>query len=99
MIQYTRLCCEFLLKYIVYSLYITKKLGCKLSAADDIMAAGFHWCPPLALFEAFEAVTDFYKLCQDRLEHHIVNIIREQHVLGHLEKSTYDYHKYILAKQ
>lgn len=94
-----RLCCEFLLKYIVYSLSAAKELGCRESAADDVMATGFHWCPPLAMLEAFSTVVDFIKLCEERLDGKIVDVIKEQNLLGNIPKSRYDYRRFVLAKR
>lgn len=94
-----KICCEFLLKYIIYSLNSTKELGCKVGAADDVMATGFHWCPPLAMLEAISMVTDFGKICEDRLDQRIINVIKKQHLLDGLEKSRYDYRKFMVAKQ
>lgn len=62
-------------------------------------AAGFHWCPPLALMEAFNTVTDFKKLCGERLAGDILRIIEEQELFKNIEKSRYDYRKFLLAKQ
>lgn len=84
------MCCRFLLKYIVYSLNTVKLLGCDMGAADDVMAAGFRWCPPSAMLEAFAAVTDFEELCRERLDMRIE--------LEGVGKSGYDYRKFILAK-
>lgn len=94
-----RLCCEFLLKYIVYSLSMAQELGCENRAVDAAMAAGFHWCPPLAMTEAFNSVADFRKLCEERLEEDIYQIIAEQKLLENLTKSRYDYRKFLLAKR
>lgn len=95
-----RLCCEFLMKYIVYSLSMAHELGCGNKAADAAMAAGFHWCPPLALMEAFNTVTDFKKLCEERLAGDILRIIEEQGLFkNNIEKSRYDYRKFLLAKR
>ena len=94
-----KLCCEFLLKYIVYSLSMAQELGCGNRAADAAMAAGFHWCPPLALMEAFNSVVDFRKLCEERLEPDILQIIVEKKLFDNLEKSRYDYRKFLLAKR
>ena len=94
-----RLCCEFLLKYIVYSLSAAKEIGCDMVAADDVMAAGFHWCPPLALVEAISTITDIEKLCEERLEPKIVDKIKKQQLLAGAERSRYDYRKFVLAKR
>lgn len=97
--QEARLCCEFLLKYIVYSLNTADELGCEADAADDVMATGFRWCPPLALLEAFSNVTDFKKLCMDRLDEKILSEIEKKQLLEKPIKSKYDYRRFILAKR
>lgn len=97
--QEARLCCEFLLKYIIYSLNTADELGCEGDAADDVMATGFRWCPPLALLEAFSQVTDFRKLCKDRLDEKILSEIEEKHLWEKVMKSKYDYRRFILAKR
>lgn len=97
--QEARLCCEFLLKYIIYSLNTADELGCEQNAADDVMATGFRWCPPLALLKAFSQVTDFKKLCMDRLDERIFSEIEEKQLLEKPMKSKYDYRRFILAKR
>lgn len=94
-----KFCCEFLLKYIIYSLASAKEMKCETAAADDVMASGFHWCPPLAMLEAFQTVVDFKLLCKERLSDDVMRVIEEQGLLENLEKSKYDYRKYILAKR
>lgn len=94
-----KLCCEFLLKYIVYSLNTSKMVGCKIGAADDVMATGFHWCPPLAMMEAISAVTNFENLCEERLEPQIVAILKTQRLLEGIDKSRYDFRRFMLAKR
>ena len=46
------ICRDFLRTYCEYSLFVAKEVGEKLSDVDDAMAAGFNWCPPLALSNA-----------------------------------------------
>ena len=41
--QEAEICLSFLLKYIIYSLYATEKVGYTVEAADDVMATGFNW--------------------------------------------------------
>lgn len=93
-----RLCLEFLLKYIVYSLSITKETGCGISDADDVMAQGFHWCPPLAMMEAISTAANFEELCEQRLEKSLIDMFREQQLVKELKKSDYDFRKFIWAK-
>lgn len=93
-----KICCSSLLKYIIYSMNAAKEVGCLYDAADDVMATGFNWCPPIALYEAFCEVTDFKKLCEDRLPAKIISVINDNHLLDNIGKSKYDYRRYILAK-
>lgn len=86
------------MKYIIYSLAKAKELGCDPSAADDVMAAGFHWCPPLALLDAIGSVTDFEKLCEERLEEKIVFAMKNLSLLKEAPKSHYDYRRFMIAK-
>ena len=51
-------CLKFLLQYIRYSLYTAGEVSFSPGAADDVMAAGFHWCPPIALYELLSEVCD-----------------------------------------
>lgn len=97
--QEAKLCCELLLKYIIYSLNAATLLKCGMDAADDVMAAGFHWCPPLALLEAFALAADFEKLCEEHLEPKIVGVINQRKLLDGVKKSRYDYRKFLLAKK
>ena len=50
--QEADICRDFLSSYIRYGLFASKEVGYDIHAADDVMAAGFGWCPPLALAEA-----------------------------------------------
>lgn len=93
-----KICCSSLLKYIIYSMNASKEMGCSYDASDDVMATGFNWCPPIALYEAFCEVTDFKNLCEERLSNEIVDVIRDNHLLDNVGKSKYDYRRYILAK-
>ena len=96
--QEAKICCEMLLKYIVYSMNASKETGCPYSSADDVMATGFRWCPPIAMYEAFSAVCDFNKLCKECLTSDINEIISKNNLLENVEKSKYDYRRFILAK-
>lgn len=46
------ICRYFLKDYVEYSLLGAKEVCEDLTAVDDAMAAGFNWCPPLALSNA-----------------------------------------------
>ena len=89
------LCCQMLLKYVVYSVKAALEVGFDIHSADDVMATGFGWCPPLAIVEAFGGKDSFVALCKDRLD-------LDTTMIDDLEKeiiqSKYDYRRYLKAK-
>lgn len=87
------ICRHFLLNYIVYSLYAAKEVGFSIDAADDVMATGFSWCPPLALYQALSTVSDVPSLIKDNLP----NICRKvdiDELLAEVKPSKFDYRLY-----
>ena len=84
---------SFLLKYIIYSLYATEEVGYSVTAADDVMATGFNWCPPMAMFQALSTVTDVKELIQMRLSE-ICNKVDITRLLADIRPSKYDYRLY-----
>ena len=51
----------------MYSLYATKEVGYTIEAADDVMATGFNWCPPLAMYQDLSTVVDIPTLIRENL--------------------------------
>lgn len=92
------LCCGFLLKYVLYSLKAAELVGYDVHSADDVMAAGFNWCPPLAMMEALGGMEIFYKLCQERLVPDMSEAVDMERLFHRAEPSKYDYRKFIKAK-
>jgi 3-hydroxyacyl-CoA dehydrogenase len=93
-----KICVEFLLEYIVYSLFVSEKVGSNIVAADDVMATGFNWCPPVALIDAFSTVSNFNSLVNERLRN-ISSKIDLEYLLRGLGTSTYDYRPYFKSKK
>ena len=91
--QEAEICLSFLLKYIVYSLYATEEVGYKTKAADDVMATGFNWCPPLAMYQALSTVANVPSLIKERLPE-ICQKIDVDHYLADVQPSKYDYRIY-----
>lgn len=88
--QEAEICRFFLLDYIVYSLYAAKEVGYAIEAADDVMATGFNWCPPLALYQAFSSVTDVPALIRENLPE-VCRRIDIDGILADVKPSKYDY--------
>ena len=97
-LQEAELCCSFLLKYVLYSLEATKNVGYDIHSADDVMAAGFNWCPPLATIEALGGKEIFHDLCMERIGEDILGKINLEELLAEAEPSRYDYRRFIKAK-
>ena len=91
--QEAEICISFLLKYIVYSLYATEEVGYDITSADDVMATGFNWCPPLAMYKALSSVADVHKLIKERLPE-ISSKVDVDRLLSDIKPSKYDYRLY-----
>ena len=88
--QEAEICLSFLLKYIVYALYATEEVGYTTGAADDVMAVGFNWCPPLAMYQALSTVADVPALIHERLQK-ICAKVDVDRLLTDVRPSKYDY--------
>ena len=86
------ICITFLLKYIIYSVNITKIICNDISNCDRAMADGFNWLPPLAMIGVLGSKKEVIKLCKKYLNIDVDSLISE------LPKSTFDYRKFIKAR-
>lgn len=91
--QEAQICLSFLLKYIVYSLYATEKVGYTVEAADDVMATGFNWCPPMAMYQALSTVADVPVLIRENLPD-VCKKVNIDDILAEVKPSKYDYRLY-----
>ncbi len=91
--QEAEICLAFLLKYIIYSLYTAEEVGYAIEAADNVMATGFNWCPPLAMYQALSLVADVPSLIKERLPE-IWDKIDVNHYLSEIKPSGYDFRPY-----
>lgn len=87
------ICRHFLLGYIVYSLFCAKEVAGTIGAADDVMATGFNWCPPLAMYKAFSLVADVKELIRNNLPD-VYNEVNIEELLNGIENSKYDFRSY-----
>ena len=91
--QEAEICLSFLLKYIVYSLFAAEEVGFDITSADDVMATGFNWCPPLAMYQALSTVADVPALIKERLPE-ICKVVDVNRLLADIKPSKYDYRLY-----
>ena len=92
------ICVGFLVRYVIYALKVTKEIGDTIAAADDVMAAGFNWVPPLAVIDAFGGEKAFLELCESRLDTSMLNKLDIYSLISDLPKSEYDYRRFFRAK-
>lgn len=92
------LCLCELLRYVLYSLSATEDVGYDIHSADDVMAAGFNWCPPLAMIEALGGKEHFKDLCKERISDNWLSVDTQDHLLNRVEKSKYDFRRFVKAK-
>jgi 3-hydroxyacyl-CoA dehydrogenase len=90
----SEMCLEFLIKYVIYSLVATEAVGYNIHSADDVMATGFNWCPPLAVIEALSGIIDFKSLVKERLDKSVLDVVDIDRLLANIEPSKYDYRMY-----
>lgn len=95
----TELCLYFLIKYVLYSRHATELGGYDIHAADDVMAVGFNWCPPLAMIQSLGGLDEFEKLCRERFGGGTLECVDLRHLLQRVESSKYDYCKFIKEKK
>ena len=93
------LCCKMLLKYVIYALNTTRMVGFCEHSADDVMATGFGWCPPLAIVDALGGKDRFLELCKERVEKDVIENIDLNALVNIIEKSKYDYRRFLKAKR
>ena len=92
------ICIQLLFKYVIYGLVITNAIGENIYAADDVMATGFNWVPPLAVVDAFGGSCEFEKIAKGKLSEEFLNKINIKEILRDIPNSKYDYRPFFRAK-
>jgi len=90
------LCLTVLLRYIVYSLVSAQAVVDSFHSADDVMAMGYSWCPPLAMIDALSAVEEVPSLIRRHIPSVCESVDMDRLWAG-VEKSAYDYRQYFRA--
>jgi 3-hydroxyacyl-CoA dehydrogenase len=92
------ICIQFLVKYVIYGIVTTKSIGENIYSADDVMATGFSWIPPLAVIDAFGGVDKFIAIAIEKLPKDFLSQININDILKDVPKSKYDYRPFFKAK-
>ncbi|MGF7012576.1 3-hydroxyacyl-CoA dehydrogenase [Lachnospiraceae bacterium PF1-22] len=96
--QEAQICVELLTKYVIYALHIADEVGDSITAADDVMATGFNWIPPIAYIEAWGGVDEFIEYVKSNFSEDISRHTSILDILKRASKSEYDYKMYFRAK-
>jgi len=92
------ICIQFLIKYVLYGIVTTKSIGENIHSADDVMATGFNWVPPLAVIDAFGGVDIFKKIVIEKMPEDFLSKIDVDEILRDVPKSKYDFRPFFKAK-
>lgn len=94
----TKLCLEFLLKYVIYSLFVNQAIGEDINSADVVMATGFNWAPPLAIIDALGGEKEFLEVANNNLDKKYLNNVDLTNLVKGISRSLYDYRPFFKAK-
>lgn len=94
-----RLCARMLCEYLVYALWAAERVSGDVRSADDVMAAGFNWCPPLALVEAMELLGNVAELVRYHTDARVTEALDIERILDRLPASRYDFRRYFRAQR
>jgi len=92
------ICLQFILQYVIYSLFITKSIGENIFSADHVLATGYNWAPPLSIIDAFGGISRFRKLVFMKLSEKYILTADVDNILSGVTKSVYDYRPFFKAK-
>ena len=93
------ICKTMILKYIIYSLYITDDIAYDINACDDAMVTGFSWLPPIAWINILGEKNKIVELSEKYLDKKWVEIIKNKKFFEKIPaKSKYDYRHFLKAK-
>lgn len=91
-----RILMEMMLKYIIYSLKITNKVGNDIRDCDIAMAEGFNWIPPFALIELLGGNIKVIRYIEKYLKNdEVLEDFNIKSLLDREIKSIYNYRKFI----
>lgn len=93
------ICKKMILKYLIYSIYITKEVAYDINSCDDAMVTGFSWLPPIAWIDLLGGKDNIIELTKKHLEENWQNIVENETFFKDVpSKSKYDYRQFLKAK-
>lgn len=92
------ICLRLLMKYSIYSIYVSELIGEDIHSSDHVMANGFNWIPPLAFFDALRQVSSLDDIFNSVMSEEYLSQIKAENLASRIERSEYDYRSYLKAK-
>ena len=93
------ICKQMILKYIVYSIYISKEKTQDVYSCDNAMATGFSWLPPIAYIDFLGGKDQVKEMAEKYLEKDWINIINKYNIFDIIKReSKYDYRLFLKAR-
>ena len=94
-----KLCKSMVLKYVIYSIYVTKEVAYNINACDDAMVTGFSWLPPIAWINILGGKEKIIELTKKYLNKKWVDVVEEDTFFDNVpSNSKYDYRQFLKAK-
>lgn len=93
------ICKSFMAEYVIYSLHINNEVGYTMHDADDAMATGFSWIPPLALIESFGGKETFETIIRQVMSNEEIEKAAAFDLLSQSLESKYDHKRFFKAKR
>lgn len=85
-------------EYVAFSMLSAERVSGCMHAADDVMAAGFNWCPPLAMAEFISSQGDLREIMSLGLgERRFVDLGIDDY-LERIPSSRYDFRRFFRAE-
>lgn len=91
------ICLDFLVNYVLYSVVTNETVGESKNSADDVMATGFNWCPPLGIVWILGGKEEFLKIAEKYLEKKVDCSINLSKVETLLADTEYDCARFFRA--
>lgn len=92
------ICMQLLIKYVLYAIFTAKSIGEDIHSADDVIANGYNWIPPLALIDSFGGSDKFLSLARRKLSNSFQKKTDIEKILHNVPYSKYDYRPFLKAK-
>lgn len=93
-----RIALSVICEYVAFSILSAERVSGCLCAADDVMAAGFNWCPPLAMVEFLSSQGELKEIMMQGLGERKYADLGLGDYLERIPSSRYDFRRFFRAE-